>query len=1200
MVSPAFATVHFLSGTASGTHTGASWANAWTTTTQMNAGTFAAGDIICMAGGTYSGQGIVTNASGSSGSPIVYKRATAADANCGSSTSGWLSGFDSTVVLTGGALIQNSFITVSGNGVAGGISMPVANASGGAQFGVDVPTSNITITYLEFAQTGCGSSGCNQAADTTAISMNHFNGSTFDLQTNWLIDHVNMHGECTTMQMASSANLIIQYSRFADSIDLTPGNPNCHPNTIFYSGGATTNITFRYNEVVNNQVEGILSDAAATWDVYGNIIHDPFVTGGNVSRFFEAQNSTVTVHEYNNTFVGYSFLVNNTANSGTLSSSSVSNNNIYINSATPGLATNDFDAFNGSTGGETHGQNIATTIFVNFSAGTVAGYALASDTAAGTTLSSPFNNDINGTVRGVNGIWDRGYFQRATSATTWYIRQDGGTNTQCTGKVNAAYPGSGSAQPCAFNHPFQMMNFSGGWANMVGGDTIQFADPSSFSHTYYMGEQNSGVGTDWHSQVGGVCGAPNGGSSNSGCILPILPSGTASQHTKVLGQNAGSCHDTAHSHLVNPTILSGISAAFDVLDVRATNYVDISCVEVTQPDSCTAVIISPGQCNSSTSNYVGFGGLMLNYQPGTPRAGASNLTLTDFAAVGISSSGILGSALNTLATDVTTWTDVYVIANGQAGWNADSGGCGTSCETVGTVNIHYSTFDWNGCVPKGVYDMTKPDTQNGYNFCTDQQIGGYGDGFVTIASGNMNLNVDHSFFRWNTQDGFDSLHLSDDPTHSPNVSIDSSWSEGNEGQTFKLGAGNSATATNNVSINNCLVLATASNFPLNSTGWNTSLIGSPYLCRAQRDEWAFQLNTTTTVTLENNTSVGYGTTMYDVECSGAAGQSACAAGGAKFVFKNNISLGFPDPGNSSRLPSGFFLGTGVTTAIFTGTSPSNNLWFHMFSSTGCPDSVIVPTPTANQCGDPLLVGETNIDATDPNVTGSSPALAHGVTVSGVTLDYNGTTRPNPPAIGGFETSGSSPITVANPTCTPAAGTYSSTQSVTCSSTTGASTTVCTIDGSTPTHSSSVCSAVAVASSLTLKALSFASGDFDSSVVSNVYTITTTVATPGASPAPGNYVGGVTVTLSDGTSGSTICYTVDGTTPAATTAGTCSHGTTYSGTFNIITNTTVLAIGTKSGSTNSSLGSFAYTITPIAQTTQTFGMSGSFGVITSQH
>jgi len=579
--------------------------------------------------------------------------------------------------------------------------------------------------------------------------------------------------------------------------------------------------------------------------------------------------------------------------------------------------------------------------------------------------------------------------QQSSSGTTWYIRTDGGTNTQCTGKTNAAYPGSGTAQECAFNHPYQMLDSSGAWAHMVGGDTIQFADSASTSHTYYMGEQNSGVGSDWSAQLSGICPAPNtGGGAGSSCILPAPPSGTSSQHTRILGQNAGNCHDSGHTHLVNPTVLSGINTAFTVLDTHGTEYVDISCIEITQPDTCT-MVAGAGQCNDS-KNYVKYGGIILSYMT---EQGASNLTLQDVAVVGLAGNGILGSHLNKASSDVFSATDVYVIGNGEAGWNGDGGGCDTSCETVGTMNVSYATIDWNGCVAVKPYNMTESDTENAFNYCYGQSDGGYGDGFVQIAAGNMTLNVDHSHFRWNTQDGFDSLHLSDDVKTSPAIHISTSWSEGNAGQTFKLGAGAASSAINNVSISNCRILDNASAFPHNPSGW---ALDSADTCRAAGDEWAFQMNNGTVITLENNTSVGYGNVMYDIECAALAPN--CAANGAKFIFRNNLSKGYPDPGNSNILASGIYLGAGNVLAN-SGSEIDHNLWNTM--ATGCPDSPIA-TEKIYTCGDPDLVGESNINAINPNLNASSPANGSGIAISGITTDFNGTTRPNPPAIGAMQ------------------------------------------------------------------------------------------------------------------------------------------------------------------------------------------------------
>ena len=81
-------------------------------------------------------------------------------------------------------------------------------------------------------------------------------------------------------------------------------------------------------------------------------------------------------------------------------------------------------------------------------------------------------------------------------------------------------------------------------------------------------------------------------------------------------------------------------------------------------------------------------------------------------------------------------------------------------------------------------------------------------------------------------------------------------------------------------------------------------------------------------------------------------------------------------------------------------------------------------------------------------------------------------------------------TVATPTFSPAAGSYSSAQSVTISCGTAGSTIYYTTDGSTPTTSSSVySSAISVSSTTTIKALATKAGMTDSGVASATYTIT---------------------------------------------------------------------------------------------------------------
>lgn len=85
-----------------------------------------------------------------------------------------------------------------------------------------------------------------------------------------------------------------------------------------------------------------------------------------------------------------------------------------------------------------------------------------------------------------------------------------------------------------------------------------------------------------------------------------------------------------------------------------------------------------------------------------------------------------------------------------------------------------------------------------------------------------------------------------------------------------------------------------------------------------------------------------------------------------------------------------------------------------------------------------------------------------------------------------------------------------------------------------------------------------------------------VATPTDAPGAGTYGSGQTVTLNCATSGCVICYSVNGSTPTATTPGTC-DGLTYSTALSVAGTTTVKAIGTKSGLGNSGVLTSVYTI-----------------------
>jgi carbohydrate binding protein with CBM56 domain/chitobiase/beta-hexosaminidase-like protein len=169
------------------------------------------------------------------------------------------------------------------------------------------------------------------------------------------------------------------------------------------------------------------------------------------------------------------------------------------------------------------------------------------------------------------------------------------------------------------------------------------------------------------------------------------------------------------------------------------------------------------------------------------------------------------------------------------------------------------------------------------------------------------------------------------------------------------------------------------------------------------------------------------------------------------------------------------------------------------------------------------------------------------------------------------TQGGGTSTVATPTFSPPGGTYPSAQSVTLSDATAGASIRYTVDGSTPTASSTLYSGpISVTTTRTVNAIGILAGQTNSAVASATYTIGAVVAVPTFNPPGGAYATAQSVTLSTATAGASIRYTVDGSTPTASS-------TLYSGPISVTTTRTVNAIGILAGSANSAVASASYTI-----------------------
>lgn len=743
-------------------------------------------------------------------------------------------------------------------------------------------------------------------------------------------------------------------------------------------------------------------------------------------------------------------------------------------SAAPAIVTNGFNgtiSLAGVSTGWTAGTPGTPTFTVSGTGCSLSNQVISSTTAATLTL----------TVGTVDCI----ITDPSTSATTtvsnpravqtWHINKIGGirfsanvpTGT-CDGTANTAPVGSTPNQHCAFNDmrymwqdgsTFSYFNIA---SIMLPGDTMLLHGSIADGVDWRVGFASS---TGYCDPSGFPCFGFSGDPSDS--VMPPPPSGSPAHLTRILGANFGACT----SQTARTQVHGGYAGLFDVMDLRNTAYLDLECVDLTDYAACGQSGQSPA-CTGA-NDFSQYGIRANNQMP--------HFTMTDVTMHGLSVAGMLGPTA-----DGAVFTDVWWNGNAGAGWNADDGTTGT-----GHLLVQNFKIEGNGCVEEYPIVDAMP-----YSQCTDQTAGGYGDGFGTTTTTGTTawfIDFENGTVNYNTQDGLDMLHAQGAGSR---TTVNRVLAYGNMGQQLKVGSDGGTVMTNNLVFANCAAMSFAiTGFP---TGFNTVLTD---FCRAGDEAVIVSLHDGSTSIVAGNTIYGFrgGST---IDSFGDLGGIVCAAGScgatSLITYADNILVGF-DPLATGRFPAQYFLQDdppGIfATNPFTnsGTIYQNNVQFQ--TDNACPDTGM----TFAICVAPQVVDVTWHDFGTTNVTpssGSANVVGAGVAVTGLTTDFAGVTRPNPPSIG---------------------------------------------------------------------ALEFGSGS--------------TVATPIASPVAGTYATTQTVSLSTATGGATICYTIDGSTPAAATAGTCSHGTTYSTAITVATTTTINALGTLSGATNSSIFTGLYTITP---------------------
>jgi len=354
------------------------------------------------------------------------------------------------------------------------------------------------------------------------------------------------------------------------------------------------------------------------------------------------------------------------------------------------------------------------------------------------------------------------FFFQQSLAGTYYVRRDGGTTTQCTGLSDAAYPGSGTDQNCAWHHPFDALPPQGGGTHpalrLHGGDTLVIGAGS-----YEMGLNTPGAKSTYK-----ACN-PNW---SWDCVMATVPSGTSDQPTRILGAgwNTG-CKDAPE--------LWGSEHAGQVVSLNGSSNVVIGCLDITDHSNCIIGHLGGHSSYLCNRDHPPFGAWA---SVGLRAKDSSNVTLQDLDIHGMANRGIIAGRLS-------DWTikRVKLVANAWAGWDGDLG------ESAGSSNSGDIVFDtvevgFNGCGES--YPDRKP-----YG-CWGQEEGGYGDGLGTASTGG-NWKFINSYFHHNTQDGLDLLYAN---THAT-ITVTQTHAEGNAGNQIKLAG--SPTVSNSVIVGNC-------------------------------------------------------------------------------------------------------------------------------------------------------------------------------------------------------------------------------------------------------------------------------------------------------------------------------------------------------------------------------------------------------------
>jgi hypothetical protein len=519
------------------------------------------------------------------------------------------------------------------------------------------------------------------------------------------------------------------------------------------------------------------------------------------------------------------------------------------------------------------------------------------------------------------------------SGATWYVRTDGGSRYsvnvpegQCDGKADVAYRGKGVNQHCAFSDVRDLWTDGSytvnaaagapvwGWIG-AGGDTYLIRGSIGTNVSYRVGQSGPNPRDGF-----GLRGDPYGAGA------PPPPSGTPSQHTRILGENYASCRSPSAR-----TQLHGGYGVGSVLNMAGASYVDLACLDITDFASCGRAS-QTHTCKSDfpLDDYATNGIYWANT--------STHDTLTDVRIHGLASAGMVGPT-----GDGMVFSYLDILGNASAGWNADAGNGTTGS---GSLLVQHYSIGWSGCAEEYPIVHAQP-----YQDCTDDNSGGYGDGFgttTTESNPGWNVHFDQGSVFYNTQDGLDALHISGKGS---SMTVTHTLAYGNMGQQIKVG-GARGIVTDNQIVTNCNALRQA--IPGTPSGYNSRLSD---FCRAADTGILLTVNDGSTTIFQNNVIYSATATALEVEVNSSCATPTCLIKHENNIFigfLNNAANGYPR-GGRGEYSNPVYLDDAAKAYRNPNSSFDQNTTYHASRSWSCPASRLHETKAI--CGDPHLKDE---------------------------------------------------------------------------------------------------------------------------------------------------------------------------------------------------------------------------------------------------